>query len=155
VVGLAGAVVIPLVSDKIERRKPLLFYPIMAAVVAFAAFTFSSSYGLLIAAAAVLGFCVMGMGPVGFQYGAEIGYPLPEGTSYGLLMVMGQISGILFVTAMDALSKAGGGTMNTALYALLALMLLSVWLVSRLKESELILLDGQVRTSKVRSTPGK
>jgi hypothetical protein len=51
----------------------------------------------LLVAAFIMGFFLLSAGPIGFQYGAEITHPTPEGTSNGLLILMGQISGILFI----------------------------------------------------------
>jgi hypothetical protein len=47
----------------------------------------------------------MSAGPIGFQYGAEVSYPAPESTSQGLLLLAGQISGLVFVAAMSMRSN--------------------------------------------------
>jgi MFS family permease len=43
------------------------------------------------------GFIMVSCMPVGMTYAAEITYPHPEESSAGLLMVAGQISGLLFL----------------------------------------------------------
>lgn len=43
-----------------------------------------------------------------FQHGAEVAYPVREGASYGLILLMGQLSGILFVILFSAVSSAAG-----------------------------------------------
>jgi hypothetical protein len=48
----------------------------------------------------VLGFFVMSAGPIGFQYAAEVSAPAPESTSQGLLLLSGQITGLVFVAGM-------------------------------------------------------
>jgi hypothetical protein len=85
-----------------------------------------------------LGFFLLSAGPIGFQYGAEITYPVPEGTSNGLLLLMGQISGIIFIFAMDALKSPSNGSMSVPLLALVGLILVGLVLSLRLKESSLI-----------------
>ncbi len=138
VVGLIGSIILPVLSDKARKRRPFLVWAFLAAIPGFAGMIFFANYPLILISAAWMGFCIMGMGPIAFQYGAEIAYPVPEGTSYGLLMLMGQISGILFIYGMDALRSPVSGAMTTSLVILLFLMLATFFIVVRLKESELI-----------------
>jgi FLVCR family MFS transporter 7 len=44
----------------------------------------------------------MSAGPIGFQSAAEIGRPAPESTSQGLLLLVGQGSGIAFMLLMGS-----------------------------------------------------
>ena len=60
--------------------------------------TFATDYGLMVVSMFVLGFFLMSLAPVGYQYAAEITYPAPEGTSNGLLNLAGQIS-VVFIFA--------------------------------------------------------
>ncbi len=69
---------------------------------------FARQYGLLLASGFVFGFFLLASGPIGFQYGAEVTLPAPEGTSNTMLIVMGQFSGILVIFAMDAMRSADG-----------------------------------------------
>jgi MFS-type transporter involved in bile tolerance (Atg22 family) len=78
------------------------------------------------------------MGPVAFQYGAEIAYPVPEGTSFGILMLMGQISGIIFIYIMDALRIGKAGDMTVSLIGFIVLLIISFLIAIRLKESSII-----------------
>jgi hypothetical protein len=73
--------------------------------------------------------------PLGFQYGAEIAYPAPEGTSNGILMMMGQISGIIFIFGMDSLKSSRTGSMTMPMNILIILMLLTVIICTKLKEA--------------------
>ena len=100
--------------------------------------TFATIYWLLLASAFVLGFGLLSAGPVGFQYGAEVTYPASEGTSNGLLLLMGQISGIAFIFAMDGLKNSETSSMTVPLVVLIVLMALGLILSTRLKESALI-----------------
>jgi MFS transporter, FLVCR family, MFS-domain-containing protein 7 len=95
--GIIGAVVIPLISDRIRKRIPLFITGISMMGILCAGLAFFSSYLLLILTAALLGFLIMGLAPILFQHGAEVAYPVQEGASFGLIMLMGQISGVLFV----------------------------------------------------------
>ncbi len=100
--GILGALVIPSLSDHYRKRTPFIIVALVGATLGLAGIAFATSYWLLLVAAFVMGFFLLSAGPIGFQYGAEITYPTPEGTSNGLLILMGQISGILFIFGMDS-----------------------------------------------------
>jgi hypothetical protein len=86
----------------------------------------------------ITGFFLLSAGPIGFQYGAEITYPSSEGTSNGLLLLMGQISGIAFILGMDFFKSSSTGSMTKPLIVLNGLMILCLFLATRLRESPLI-----------------
>lgn len=138
VAGLAGAVILPTLSDKLRKRCPFLYWPIIFTIPGFAGLTLFSDFNLLLLSAALMGFFIMGMGPVAFQYGAETAYPVAEGTSYGMLMLAGQVSGILFIYVMDLFRNGATGEMTASLALFILLMAISFFLASGLKESSLI-----------------
>jgi MFS family permease len=132
--GVLGAVVLPALSDRFRRRKPFLVVAIAGATLGLAGITWAQSYAMLLAASLVLGFFLLSAGPIGFQYGAEITYPIPEGTSNGLLLLAGQISGILFIFGMDGLKSPATGSMDGPLAGLVVLLVLCLGLGALLKE---------------------
>jgi sugar phosphate permease len=136
--GVVGAVILPILSDRYRRRVPFIVIAIAGATVGLAGVTFATSIFLLMLSSAVLGFFLLSSGPIGFQYGAEIARPTPEGTSNGMLLLMGQVSGIAFILAMDALKVPGTGSMTPSLVVLIVLMLVGLLLATRLKESDLL-----------------
>jgi len=140
--GVVGAVVLPSLSDRYRKRVPFIILALAGATLGLVGVTYAASYLLLLAAAFVLGFFLLSAGPIGFQYGAEVAYPAPEGTSNGLLLLMGQISGIVFIFAMDSFKSPVTGSMTPSLVVLIGLMILSLLLGTRLRES--ILLTGNV-----------
>jgi len=133
--GIIGAILIPLFSDRYKRRTPFIIIAITGATIGLAGITFATSYWLLLTSGAVLGFFLLSSGPIGFQYGAEITYPASEGTSNGMLLLMGQISGIAFIFGMDSLKSSSTGSMTRSLVFLIGLMILSILISTRLKES--------------------
>jgi hypothetical protein len=96
-----------------------------------------------------MGFFLLSAGPIGFQYGAEIAYPAPEGTSNGLLLLMGQISGIAFIFGMDFFKSPGNGSMTSSLLILTGLLILSFLLATRLRESKLLIEEKPVETTDI------
>jgi len=136
--GIIGAVIVPTLSDHYHKRKPFIVAAIVGATLGLIGLTFASGYGLLLVSAFVLGFFLLSAGPLGFQYGAEITFPAPEGTSNGLLLLMGQISGIAFILGMDSLKSAQTGSMTFPLIILTILLALSTLLGTLLKESTIL-----------------
>lgn len=139
--GIIGAVIIPLLSDHYRKRTPYLFLAVIGATVGLVGVTFASSYWLLLVSAFVFGFFLLSAGPVGFQYAAELTHPTPEGTSNGLLLLMGQISGIVFILGMDIFKSPETGSMTLPLLVLIGLMVLSLVFATRLKEATTKLTD--------------
>jgi len=132
--GIAGAFVIPLISDAMRRRKPFIIAAVIGILPALAGIAFARSYGLLLFSSFVFGFFLLSSGPTGFQYGAEITHPAPEGTSNSFLVVMGQVSGIALIFAMDAF-KGSDGSMTASLVAIIAMMAFALLISFFLKES--------------------
>jgi MFS family permease len=133
--GILGAVVIPLFSDRIRKRVPFIMLAIAGATIGLAGLTYVTSYALLLVFSFLFGFFLLSAGPVGFQYGAEITYPAPEGTSNGMLILMGQISGIAFILGLDSLKSPATGDMKIPLLGLVLLLIVCLWFGSRLKEA--------------------
>jgi MFS family permease len=133
--GIVGAVVIPLVSDKSRRRKPFMFMAFAGLIPGLIGMTYATSYGLLLLSGFVFGFFLLSAGPIGFQYAAEITHPAPEGTSNSLLLLMGQISGIVFIMGMDAMKDRATGAMTISLLALAALAVAGAVLAALVRES--------------------
>ena len=137
-IGVLGALILPTLSDKLRKRQPFLVWAILASIPGFFGLTFSSNYYVLLASSALMGFFILGVGPIAFQYGAEVAYPVPEGTSYGILMALGQISGIIFIFGMDACRSGPTAPMTASLFIFIFLMFAMFLLARRLKESPLV-----------------
>jgi cyanate permease len=136
--GIVGALILPALSDRSRRRIPFIILALAGATLGLVGVTYATSYWLLLASGFALGFFLLAAGPIGFQYGAEVAYPAPEGTSNGLLLLMGQISGIVFIFGMDSLKSPATGSMTLSLVILIGLMVLGLLLCTRLEESALI-----------------
>ena len=139
--GIIGAVVIPLLSDHFRRRVPFLIASVIGAALGLVGITYAPGYGTLLLTGFIFGFFLLSAGPVGFQYAAEITYPAPEGTSNGLLLLMGQISGIAFILGLDIFKSPETGSMTLPLLVLIGLLILSLVLAARLQEAKTLLTD--------------
>jgi MFS family permease len=133
--GIIGAVIISLVSDRSCRRKPFIFMALIGLIPGLLGMTYLTSYWLLLLSGFAFGFFLLSAGPVGFQYGAELTHPAPEGTSNILLLVVGQISGIIFIVGMDALKAPASGEMTVSLLILAGLVVICIVLAAMIRES--------------------
>jgi MFS family permease len=132
--GVLGAVLIPPFSDRQHKRKRYLLLGFVLAIPGMIGLTFATVLWLLLLSAFVLGFFLVSTSPIGMQYAAEITHPTPEGTSNGLIQLFGQAS-VVFVYVMEAL-KADDGAFTPALLLALALMLVSVALITRMRDPQ-------------------
>jgi len=135
--GILGAVSIPALSDKKRKRKPFIVYAMLLTIPGLVGLTFAESYWLLLTSSFVFGFFFMAAGPIGYQYGSEITFPAPEATSQGLLVLAGQISGIIFIFGMD-MFRTENGSMTPFMLIFIGLMLVNVVLCMFIKESKMI-----------------
>ena len=111
--GIIGAIIIPILSDYFLKRKLFLVLCLALAAPALTGLAYaveissflelnsSQTYNFVLASSFLLGMSIMSAGPIGFQYTAEITSPTPESTSQGILLLVGQISGIAMVTLMS------------------------------------------------------
>ncbi len=136
--GIVGAAVLSVLSDRLRRRKPFLVLAVAGMAPGLVGLAFATTYPLLLASAFVFGFFLMSAYPVGFQYSAEVSYPAPEATSQGLMIMAGQISGILFILGMDAFRAGPDASMTGSMVAFIALTAIVIVLASFLRESAMI-----------------
>ena len=107
--GILGASILPILSDKFRKRRVFLVICIAGMVPGIFGLTFAGNlssdpetvYAISLAASFILGFFIMSAGPLGFQYAAEVSHPAPESTSQGMLLWVGQVTGMVFVAGMS------------------------------------------------------
>jgi len=145
--GILGALIIPILSDYYRKRILFIIIALAGATLSLAGITFATNYYILLASGMAFGFFLLSSGPIGFQYGAEITYPVSEGTSNGFLLLMGQASGIAFIFGMDSFKSSATGSMTKPLIVLIGLMLLSFLSSTRLRESSLLNSEVEINQS--------
>ncbi|MFX1562065.1 MAG: MFS transporter [Promethearchaeota archaeon] len=120
--GIIGAVIIPTLSDKFQRRKPfVLLSLIMAAPLTFI-LAYHPDYTIILVSSFFLGFFLMPALPIGLQTGAEMTQPVPEGTSAGTLMIFGQAGGIFLILGMDLIN----GIYTSFFWSMMMLIILDI-----------------------------
>jgi MFS family permease len=133
--GIAGAIVISMISDRIRRRKPFVILALAGLLPGLFGMTYATAAWLLFCSGFAFGFFLLSAGPIAFQFGAEITHPAPEGTSNSLLILMGQISGVVFIFGTDALKDPMTGSMTRPLLLQAALIAVAIVLAVALRES--------------------
>jgi len=139
--GIIGALVIPTLSDRYRRRKLFLVICLAGMLPAVAVLTSAGNLGddpetiyrISLVASFSLGFFVMSAGPVGFQYAAEVNVPAPESISQGILLWVGQLTGMVFVAGMSIHENRHLGLFMNLFVTLAVLTLAAVLL---LRESQ-------------------
>ena len=132
--GVLGAVIIPPFSDRQHKRQHYIMLGVVLTIPGLIGMTFANSFGLLLVSAFVLGFFLISTAPIGMQYASEVTQPTPEGTSNGLIQLVGQAS-VVFVYIMAAL-KTPDGSFTPALLLALGLLVVSALLVTQMKDPE-------------------
>ena len=134
--GIVGYFVLPPISDRSRKRKPVFIAGALLSIPFLVLMTFINGFTLLAIVIFLMGFFLMGVIPVALQYATEICYPAPEGTSSGLFTLVGQIS-VIAITGMGW-SNAFYGSFTPSLLVFAVSMVIGVILLSMMKESKLI-----------------
>lgn len=95
--GIIGAVALSALSDHFRKRKLFIIISMAAGVVLLPVFFFVNIYIVRYIISFFAGFFLISLLPIGLTYAAEITHPLPEETSNGLMMWIGQIGGIVLL----------------------------------------------------------
>jgi MFS family permease len=145
--GIIGAVIIPILSDIYKKRKLFLVICVAGMVPGIAGIAFAphltggfganpdAAYTVALISSFILGFFVMSAGPIGFQYAAEVSSPAPESTSQGLLLWVGQLSGMIMVTGMSMKHKL---LLPAFLVSFVFITIIAALLIFFIKESAMI-----------------
>lgn len=135
--GILGAIILPTLSDRARKRVPYLFIGTLFSIPGLLGLAYAQVYWVLLASGFFYGFFMISTAPLGYQYAAELTYPVPEGTSNSMLTLAGQVS-VVFIYGMEAL-RSPDGSFTLSLMILTGLLLVNAVLISRLKESPLIM----------------
>jgi MFS family permease len=141
--GIVGAGVLPVLSDRSRRRKPFLVVAVAGMAPGLVGLAFGDTYPVLLVSSFVFGFFLMSAYPIGFQYSAEISYPAPESTSQGIILMAGQVSGILFILGMDAFKAQATGSMAGSMLVFIALTVIVIALTAFLDESSMVRAEAE------------
>lgn len=146
--GMVGSVIIPGVSDYRRKRKIYFFISTLGLCIGFIVFAcmplldqvLENTTIISYLCAGVLGFFFLGAIPLGFQYAAELSYPMQEASAQGVLLLNGHFIGIIILLSM---SLAGGRYIEQVLIASAALLFAATLAVLFISESPLIITEDE------------
>ncbi|TFG14102.1 MAG: MFS transporter [Promethearchaeota archaeon] len=132
--GIVGCIVMSALSDKYKKRKLLLIISIIIATISLFIITppITTDPILLYLFNFLLGFGILSAGPVALEFAVDLTKPVPEATSNGMLMMVGQIGGIIFILFFEGFTL--GGDYFPALLLEAIFLLATLILVFFLKE---------------------
>jgi len=129
--GLVGCFVIPLISDKIGKRKPFLIIGSLLGAVFVAALIFINGYTANLVNGILLGFFLISIAPIMLTMSAEITGPRYAGVSVGYIQLLGNLAAVIIVATIEGLrSWTGQFVAPIVMMAVLlfASFLLSLWI---------------------------
>ncbi|KAI6182417.1 MFS domain-containing protein [Aphelenchoides bicaudatus] len=105
VAGMLGSVVCGFILDKFHHFKgtTLAVYVMSFAGMILFTFTLKMDLWIIFLAAGALGFFMTGYLPIGFEFAAELTYPVSEGTTSGLLNGAVQVVGVIMTWGIGKL----------------------------------------------------
>lgn len=124
--GIIGCVLMSFLSDKYKKRKILLIISILIATISLFIITFSVDQILLYLFSFLLGYGILSAGPVALEYAVDLTKPVPEATSNGMLMMIGQVGGIIFILFFEGFTTPLGDYFPTLLLESIFLLVVLV-----------------------------
>ncbi|MFX1250102.1 MAG: MFS transporter [Promethearchaeota archaeon] len=134
--GIIGALVMSTLSDKYKKRKILMIASILMATISLFVISFAVDAILLLVFGFLFGFGVVSASPVALEYAVEATHPVPEASSNGMLMMVGQIGGILLILGLENMQLQPSGDYFPALILQTILLAIALVLVFFLKEKK-------------------
>jgi len=110
--GIIGSLVSSALNDKFKKPLLILIISLLISTVSLFVLAFAYDQITLCLSGFFFGFGVLAAAPVSLEYAVDITTPVPEASSNGMLMMIGQVGGILFVlifpeiTILNALGNA-------------------------------------------------
>ncbi len=99
--GIIGAGILSTLSDYLHKRKIFLQLAVLVATPLLPLFVVINNFTIMAIIAFVFGFFLVSALPVALIYAAEVTYPVSEEASNGILMTIGQISGIILLISFS------------------------------------------------------
>jgi MFS family permease len=106
--GMIGCIIIPMISDKIMKRKPFLILASVIGTASIVALMLSKGYALNMVNGMVLGFFMISALPIMLTMSAEITGARFAGISVGYLQLLGNAAAVAIVPIMEFMRGATG-----------------------------------------------
>jgi len=106
--GMLGCIIIPMVSDKIMKRKPFLIAASLIGALGIVALMISKSYSVNMLNGVILGFFLISALPIMLTMSTEITGARFAGISVGYLQLLGNAAAVLIVPIMEFMRGTTG-----------------------------------------------
>jgi MFS family permease len=103
VAGMIGCIVLPLLSDKFNRRKPFLISATVIGAITIFLLLFSGGFTTSMITCIAIGFFFISALPIMLTMSAEINGPKYAGISVGYLQLLGNAAAVILVWLMETL----------------------------------------------------
>lgn len=131
---IIGCVIVPMISDKIMKRKPFVLVACAAGMVCMILAIIANGYVMNMINIIILGFLLVSVLPILFTMATEMVGARFAGISMAYLQLLSQIAGIAVVFTVEALHGATGSYV-VPLASLAILMIAGFVLATQLKET--------------------
>jgi MFS family permease len=103
---MLGCIIIPIISDKIARRKPFLILASLIGAMSVTVLIFANGYSMNLVNGIVLGFFLISALPIMLTLSTEITGARFAGISVGYLQLLGNAAAVIIVPVMEILRGA-------------------------------------------------
>ncbi len=131
--GILGAIIVPLVSDKVGKRKPFILLAAFSALVLTYPLLQGGALGWLMTLAAGLGFLFLPGYALLLSHAERVAGVSLAGTATGLLMIGGNAGAVLVILGMQTLHGISG-TWQTAIWGCMAILVLAFCIAAFLRD---------------------
>ncbi|MFX1276180.1 MAG: MFS transporter [Promethearchaeota archaeon] len=106
--GIIGSGVISILAAKVKNRKYLMVISFLIATISLFVISITNEAISLNVFSFLLGFGILSAAPVALEYVVDITKPVPEASSNGMLMMFGQVGGIVLMLGLLDLKLPDG-----------------------------------------------
>ena len=134
--GIFGCIIMSGLSDKFQKRKLLLIISFLISTISLFTISFAQDAVLLYVFAFCFGFGLLSAFPIALEFAVDLTRPVPEATSSGILVMIGQIGGIVFILGLEGFKTPAGDYFPALILEsiLLLICLVSLFFLKERKE---------------------
>ena len=132
--GIVGAAIIPALSDKLKKRKPLLIFCLLISALTAYPFAEPSSYTMVLVLGAIQGFFILPAFSLLLEMCSEVAGSAHAAVATGILMLMGNAGGVIVILAMEWI-KGDSPSFERSILMLLGLLVIGLGMAFRIKET--------------------
>ena len=145
--GMLGCVVIPIVSDRIHRRKPFLILASLVGAICTIVLLFQNSFIVNIFNGIILGFFLLSALPIMLTMSVEIAGEKYAGISVAYLQLLGNGAAVVIVPVMEILRGMNNNYILPISF-LVVLLLIALFMSFRIGDpGKIVVLPGAVKDS--------